>query len=268
MSNTSTSSTNRHTALVTGASGGIGAELARELAAKGHNLVLAARSTAQLETLAAELQTKHSISAQIVTVDLGKPGAGHALAAELKQRGLTIDVLVNNAGYADFGNLWEADAAKIDGMLTLNMGALTELMHDLIPGMVSRKQGRVLNVASTAAFMPGPLMAVYYASKAYVLSLSEATNEELQGTGVTVSALCPGPTESGFQAAAAMEKSKLVKGKMMSTTTVAEVAIAGMLKGKPVIIPGFKNKLQALTPKLTPRRLIPGFVKKAQAASH
>jgi uncharacterized protein len=252
------SASHRPTAVVTGASGGIGAELARELATKGHDLVLVARSTAQLETLAAELQSMHTISAQIITADLGKPGAGHALALDLAQRGIAVDVLVNNAGYADFGN-----------MLTLNMGALTELMHDLIPGMVARKSGRVLNVASTAAFMPGPLMAAYYASKAYVLSLSEGVNEELKGTGVTVSALCPGPTQSGFQAAAAMEDSKLVKGKkIMSASKVAELGIAGMLKGKPVIVTGFKNKLQAISPKFTPRKLIPGMVKKAQAAAH
>jgi uncharacterized protein len=263
------SASHRPTAVVTGASGGIGAELARELATKGHDLVLVARSTAQLETLAAELQSMHTISAQIITADLGKPGAGHALALDLAQRGIAVDVLVNNAGYADFGNMWEADAQKLDGMLTLNMGALTELMHDLIPGMVARKSGRVLNVASTAAFMPGPLMAAYYASKAYVLSLSEGVNEELKGTGVTVSALCPGPTQSGFQAAAAMEDSKLVKGKkIMSASKVAELGIAGMLKGKPVIVTGFKNKLQAISPKFTPRKLIPGMVKKAQAAAH
>jgi uncharacterized protein len=256
-------------ALVTGASGGIGAELARELAKNGHDLVLVARNTSQLESLATELAQKHSISAQTITADLGLPGAGHALATDLASRGLAIDVLVNNAGYADFGNLWEADAGKIDGMLTLNMATLTELMHDLLPGMVSRKRGRVLNVASTAAFMPGPLMSTYYATKAYVLSLSEGVAEELKGTGVTVTALCPGPTATGFVAKAEMEASKLFKGgKTMSPTTVAEIGVKGMLAGKTVVITGTKNKFQALTPKFIPRRFVPAAVKRAQAATH
>jgi uncharacterized protein len=256
-------------ALVTGASGGIGAEVARELAKKGHDLVLVARNTTSLDALAAELSSKHSVSAQTITADLGKPGAGHKLAEELASRGLSVDVLINNAGYADFGNLWEADAAKIDGMLVLNMATLTELMHDLLPGMVSRKRGRVMNVASTAAFMPGPLMSTYYATKAYVLSLSEGVAEELKGTGVTVTALCPGPTATGFVAKAEMESSKLFKGgKTMSPTKVAEIGVSGMLAGKTVVITGSKNKMQALTPKFLPRRFVPAAVKRAQAATH
>ncbi len=266
MSNTQTT---KPLALVTGASGGIGAELARELAKNGHDLVLVARNTAQLDTLAAELTSKHSIRAHTITADLGVTGSGHALATELASRQLTIDVLVNNAGYADFGNFWEADSSKIDGMLTLNMATLTELMHDLLPSMVSRKRGRIMNVASTAAFMPGPLMATYYATKAFVLSLSEGVAEELKGTGVTVTALCPGPTDTGFVAKAEMEASKLFKGgKTMSPSQVAEIGVKGMLAGKTVVITGTKNKFQALTPKLIPRRFVPAAVKRAQAATH
>jgi uncharacterized protein len=259
----------RFLALVTGASGGIGEAIARELAARNHDLVLVARSQKQLDALAAVLAAKHGISVTVIAADLSIAGAGHRLATELSTRQLRVDVLVNNAGFADFGNMWEADAAKLDQMLVLNVATLTELMHDLLPDMVARKAGRVMNVASTAAFMPGPLMAVYYASKAYVLSVSEAVNEELKGTGVTVTALCPGPTESGFQAKAAMENSKLVKGrKIMDTSEVARKGVDALLKGKPVAVIGFKNKIQAITPKLTPRRLIPGFVKRAQAAAH
>jgi uncharacterized protein len=261
--------TKRPLALVTGASGGIGESIARELAAKNHDLVLVARSRDRLDAIATDLTSAHGIAPIVITADLAVPGAGHQLATELASRNLQIDVLINNAGFADYGNLWEAQASKLDQMITLNIATLTELMHDLLPGMVSRKSGRVMNVASTAAFMPGPLMAVYYASKAYVLSVSEAVHEELKGTGVTVTAVCPGPTDTGFVAKAALEDSKLFKGgKNMDPHTVAVKGVAAMLKGKPVAVIGFKNKLQALTPKLTPRRFIPGFVKKAQAAAH
>jgi uncharacterized protein len=261
--------TPRPLALVTGASGGIGEALAEELAATGHDLVLVARSAGKLQAVADRLSAKHSVSSRVMTADLAAPGAGHALASELAAEGITVDVLVNNAGFADFGDMAQADPAKLDSMIALNITTLTDLMRDLLPGMVARKRGRIMNVASTAAFMPGPLMAVYYATKAYVLSLSEAVAEELKGTGVTVTALCPGPTESGFQAAAAMENSKLVKGrKIMSSEKVAQLGVAALMKGKPVAITGFKNKLQAMSPKFMPRRMVPGMVKRAQAASH
>lgn len=262
-------SSTRPLALVTGASGGIGEEFARELAAKGHDLVLVARSTVKLQKIADELAGKHTINAHVLTADLGHAGAGHALAAELVAKGFDIDVLVNNAGFADFGEMWKAEAVKLDSMIALNMAVLTELMHDLIPAMVTRGRGRVMNVASTAAFFPGPLMAVYYATKAYVLSLSEATHNELEGTGVTVTALCPGPTESGFQAVAAMEDSKLVKGrKIMTAQRVAELGVAAMLKGKPVAVIGRKNKLTVQSPRVMPRSMVPRMVRRAQAASH
>ncbi len=258
----------RPLALVTGASGGIGAEIAKVLAAQGHDLVLVARSEAGLQTVATAAAANGAKST-VITADLAQPGAGHRLAQELNTRGLTIDVLVNNAGFADFGEMWKADAAKLDQMITLNVGTLTELMHDLIPTMVANKRGRIMNIASTAAFFPGPLMAVYYATKGYVLSLSEGVNEELKGTGVTVTAVCPGPTESGFQAKAEMESSKLVKGRKIPTAhSVAEAAVKATLAGKPVAVIGFKNRLNVLSPKFLPRFLIPGIVKKAQAASH
>ena len=261
-------STNQ-TALVTGASGGIGEALARELAAKRYDLVLVARSRARLDELGAELSAAHGIAATAIAADLAVQNAGHDLAAELQRRNIQIDILINNAGFADFGNFCEADSVKIDQMMRLNIATLTELIRDLLPQMVQRRSGRVLNVASTAAFMPGPLMAVYFATKAYVLSLSEAVHEELKGTGVTVTALCPGPTESGFQSAAAMEDSKLFKGrKIMSATTVARAGVEALLEGKPVAFASFKTRIQALIPKLAPRRLVPKFVKRAQAASH
>jgi uncharacterized protein len=258
----------RPLALVTGASGGIGAEIAKVLAAQGHDLVLVARSEPGLRTVADAARTSGA-SSTVITADLAQPGAGHRLAQELKDRGLHIDVLVNNAGFADFGEMWKADAEKLDQMITLNISTLTELMRDLLPDMVAKRSGRVMNLASTAAFFPGPLMAVYYATKGYVLSLSEGVNEELKGTGVTVTAVCPGPTESGFQAKAEMEASKLVNGrKIPSAQSVAEAAVKATMAGKPVAVIGSKNKLNVLSPRFLPRRLIPGIVKKAQAAAH
>jgi short-subunit dehydrogenase len=254
------------TALVTGASGGIGEALARELAGEGYDLVLVARSVDALDALGAELASAHGVTATSIGADLAVTGAGAELAAEVGRRGLQVDVLVNNAGFADFGPFAEADRDTTMQMVTLNVATLTELTHELVGPMVARGRGRVLNVASTAAFMPGPLMAVYYATKAYVLSFSEAIAEELKGTGVTVTALCPGPTASGFQARAAMEDSRLVKGKkVMDAPTVARLGVAAMEAGTPLEVCGTKNKVQAFMPRLMPRRLVPGMVKRAQA---
>ena len=261
--------TDRPTALVTGASGGIGEALARELAARGHDLVLVARSVGALEALAAELSQAHGITATSIGADLAASGAGRALAGELRSRGLDIDIVVNNAGFADFGEFAQTDLDKTMQMVALNVVTLTELTHELLPPMIERGRGRVMNLASTAAFLPGPLMAVYYATKAYVLSFSEGVAEELKGTGVTVTALCPGPTASGFQARAAMEDSKLVKGKrVMDAATVAKMGVDAMEAGKTVAICGFKNKVQAVMPRFLPRALVPPMVKRAQAASH
>ncbi len=259
----------RPTALVTGASGGIGEALARELALRGHDLVVVARSVAALESLAVEVAAAHGITATVIGADLAQGGAGRALATELRGRGLDIDVLVNNAGFADFGPFAEADLDKTTQMLALNVVTLTELTHELLAPMLERRRGRVLNVASTAAFLPGPLMAVYYATKAYVLSFSEAVAEELKGSGVTVTALCPGPTASGFQARAAMEDSKLVKGKkVMDAATVARIGVDAMEAGKAVAVCGFKNKMQTTMPRFLPRSVVAPMVKRAQAVSH
>ena len=261
--------TSRPIALVTGASGGIGESIAREFAAKGYDLVLVARTKDRLDALAADLRASYGAQSTVIAMDLAATDAGHRLATDVLARGIAIDMLVNNAGFADYGNLWEANGEKIDQMIRLNMATLTELMHDLLPAMVARGSGRVMNIASTAAFLSGPLMAVYYATKAYVLSLSEAVNEELKGTGVTVTAVCPGPTESGFQAKAEMEASKLFKGaKIMDVDTVARVAVSSTLKGKPVAVVGLKNKLTVLSPRFLPRRLVPAVVKRAQGAAH
>ena len=246
------------TALVTGASGGIGLEIARVLSAD-HDLVLVARSAARLGEIAGELR-----GARVLAIDLAEPDAVARVVAEVP----AVDVLVNNAGVGDFSMFAEADPAKLDSLIALNIGALTRLTRAYLPGMIERKHGSVLNVASTAAFQPGPLMAVYYASKAYVLSLSEALAEEARGTGVTVTALCPGPTESGFQAGAAMEGSRLVRGRTLPTAaSVAAYGVAAMRKGDVVAVPGVMNKVFASSIRVTPRAVVRRVVHRMQRAN-
>ena len=195
-------SVREQTALVTGASSGIGEELAKLAAADGCNLVLVARRQERLDALARDLSVAHGVSARVITADLANRAAPRRIAEELTKGRLTIDILVNNAGLGIYGPFWERELGKELEVVQVNVVALTELTGLLLPGMISRKRGRILNVASTAAFQPGPWMAVYYATKAYVLSFSEAIAEELKGTGVTVTALCPGPTITEFQGAA------------------------------------------------------------------
>jgi len=233
-------------ALVTGASSGIGLEIARVLA-NDYDLTLAARSADKLDALAGEIG-----GADVIAVDLSDP-AGPRKLAELP----AVDVLVNNAGFGDWGPFATAAETKLDEMIELNVGALTRLARAYLPGMIERQNGRIMNVASTAAFQPGPLMAVYYATKAYVLSLSESLAEETRGKGVTVTALCPGPTASGFQAGAAMEDSRLVKGrKLPSAAEVATYAVKAMNRGDVVAVPGFMNKAMAASVRFSPRPVI------------
>jgi short-subunit dehydrogenase len=176
--------------------------------------------------------------------------------------------LVNNAGLGDYGPFAEADPAKLDTLIALNVGALTGLTRAYLPGMLTRGDGRILNVASTASFQPGPLMAVYYATKAYVLSLSEALAEETRGSGVTVTALCPGPTATGFQAGAAMEDSRLVRGRKLPTAaSVASFGVAAMRKGDAVAVPGIMNKMLAASVRVTPRSIVRRLVHRMQANS-
>jgi uncharacterized protein len=260
----------KQTALVTGASGGIGEDLARELAARQYNLVLVARSADKLEALGHELRQKYGIESTSISMDLSTPDAAEHLTRELETRNLIIDVLINNAGSGDYGEFWTLEASKTAQMLHLNITTLTMLSRALLPGMVARKRGKIMNVASTAAFMPGPLMSVYYASKNFVLALSEGLSEELAGTGVTVTALCPGPVVTGFQTQAAMQDSKLLKNPsgLLSSSEVAKQGIAALERGQRVIIPGFMNQILALVPRLVPRAFVPGIVKNAQARNH
>ncbi|UYZ59769.1 SDR family NAD(P)-dependent oxidoreductase [Hymenobacter latericus] len=251
------------TALITGASSGIGLELARIFAREKHRVVLVARNQAALEQLQQELQQQHGIEAVVLPADLGRPEAPQQLYAELQRRGIAVDYLINNAGFGDFGLFVEADWAKQEQMLDVNIRALTHLTKLFLPGMVQRRSGRIMQLASTAAFQPGPLMAVYYATKAYVLSFSEALANELQGTGVTVTALCPGPTASGFQDAAALNDSRLVKGKKLPTA--AEVAAYGyraLLRGETVAVHGLLNALMAQSVRFAPRKMVTALVRR------
>lgn len=251
--------------LITGASTGIGRELARVFAAHGHDLILVARDATKLERLAQELTTK----ATVIPLDLAPPQAACQLYAEVRRQGLDVEILVNNAGYGLFGKFQDLSMEDQTAMIQLNVVTLTHLTGLLLPEMRRRQSGRILNVASTAAFQPGPLMAVYYATKAYVLSFSEAIANELEGTGITVTALCPGPTESEFQERSGMKESKLVKGKkIMSAAEVAQTGYKGLMAGKTVVIPGVQNWLLAQSVRLAPRKLATRIVRGIQETRH
>ena len=244
------------TALITGASNGIGLEIARVLG-PDHDLVLVARNAARLAALAEELG-----GARVIAADLAEPSGVAKIVAEVP----AVDVLVNNAGVGDFGAFAEADPDKTLAMIQLNITSLTALTRAYLPGMLERGSGRIMNVASTASFQPGPLMAVYYATKAYVLSFTEAIAEETRGSGVTVTALCPGPTASGFQAAADMELSPLVANKKLPTSAdVAVFGVKAMNAGDVVAIPGMLNKIMAGSVRLAPRPVMRRVVHKMQA---
>jgi short-subunit dehydrogenase len=245
------------TALVTGASSGIGKELARLAAADGYDLILVARRQERLETLAREISVTHGVSARVIARDLADPATPRQIFEELERERTAVDVLVNNAGLGIYGRFWKTDLSRQLEVIQVNMVALTELTGLLLPGMVSRKRGRIVNIASTAAFQPGPYMAVYYATKAYVLSFSEAIAEELSETGVTVTAVCPGPTITEFQEAAGIEDTWLFRGPLvMDAAKVARAGWTGAKRGKRVVIPGLGNKLIKETVRFSPRRLV------------
>jgi short-subunit dehydrogenase len=240
--------TDRLVTLVTGASSGIGELLAREAARRGHRLVLTARRVDRLERLAAELG-----GAEVIAADLGEPGGPAQIEAELKARGASVDVLVNNAGLGQRGQVRSIPIERQLQQIDVNVRALTELTVRLVPAMVARRRGGILNVASTAAFQPGPNMAVYYATKAYVLSFSEALHEELLPLGIKVSALCPGPTRSEFAEAADMHKSELFKRLAGDAAQVAKDGLDGLERNKAVNVSGALNAVMAESTRLSPR---------------
>jgi uncharacterized protein len=258
----------RPVALVTGASAGIGHELAHILAREGHDLVLVARREPELAALAAALKEKYGADSRVVTADLSKARAAQAVVKELGPD-VQVDVLVNNAGFGGHGPFHERERDADLRMIAVNVTALTDLTRQLLPGMVARRRGRILNVASTAAFQPGPFMAVYYATKAYVLSFSQALAEELSGTGVTVTTLCPGVTDTEFQRVAGVEDVPLTKGPLsMTAGAVADAGYKGMVRGRLVVIPGVHNKIGAQATRLTPRRVILKVVRRLHPADH
>src|SRR5437762_6121697 len=257
------------TALITGASGGIGYELALLCAQDGLDCILVARSHDRLVELAARLESEFRVKTLVIARDLSRPTAVDEIYEEVSAASMTVEMLVNNAGFPVFGLFAQTQLETELEMLHVNVIALTALTKLFLRGMVERRAGRILNLASTAAFEPGPLMAVYYASKAYVLSFSEALANELRGTGVTVTALCPGPTRTGFQARAQMEESKLVRGKeIMTAEEVARTGYAGLMKGKTIVIPGMSNKMLAQAVRFLPRNTVTKMVRSAQERAH
>lgn len=247
----------KKTALITGASGGLGAEFARIHASMGDNLVLVARSKDKMDLLKNELEAKYPVQVYVIAKDLSDSEIVRAIRDELELQNIQVDYLINNAGFGDFGFFANCDWEKQEEMIRLNVIALTYMTRLFLPGMVERKFGRILNVASTAAFQPGPTMSVYFATKAFVLSFSEAIANELQGTGVTVTALCPGATETGFKAAAALDKSNLFKGSgIAGSHEVAAFGYKAMMRGKGVVVHGKINALLAFSIRFAPRKMV------------
>lgn len=252
------------TALITGASFGIGQELAGIFAREGYSLVLVARSADKLRQLASELEKAHGTRSLILASDLSAPGSAAYVHDQTTRADVTVDVLVNNAGFGQFGLFAESDLEECLQQIQLNVTTLTHLARLYLPEMVQRKSGRILNVASTAAFQPGPLMAVYYATKAYVLHFSEAIANELKGTGVTVTCLCPGATATEFHKRANMMGARMLQFGTMDARTVAEDGYRALMSGKPVVISGFKNWLLAQSVRFSPRRMVTAVARALQ----
>lgn len=255
------------TALITGASSGIGLELARLFARDGYHLILVARSEGKLQEIARELQERHVTVVTVLPKDLANPAAPQEIFETLQNQSIHVDTLVNNAGFATYGLFAKTTLQDELNLLQVNITALTHLTKLFLPPMLQKRSGKILNVASIAAFQPGPLMAIYYASKAYVLSFSEALFNECEGTGVTVTALCPGPTQSGFQKRAAMTESKLVQGILMDSATVAAQGYAALQKGKRRVVTGRYNQLWTMAAKLLPTGITLKLVRRAQETS-
>ncbi len=255
----------RPTTLITGASSGIGLELAHIFARNHHNLILAARTLPALEALSTELSIKYNITATPIQTDLSTPTAPTHLYNEIQSRGLQVNILVNNAGFGTGGRFDQISIEQHLDLIQVNITALTALTRLFLPDMLAKKTGRILNVASTAAFQPGPFLATYYASKAYVLSLSQAIAEEIRNTGVTVTALCPGPTKTQFATTANLNRTRLFNSPFsMSAQDVAQYGYDALMSGKRVAIPGLANRLVAFGTRLAPRRLSTSIARRLQ----
>lgn len=255
----------REWALVTGASSGIGLEFARILAREGYNLVVAARRLERLQELATNLRELYGSEVEAVGSDLSAPDGAAELYRTVRERDILPHVLINNAGIGDLGEFAEIDIERLTSMIEINCVSLAQLTRLFLPGILARGGGRVLNVSSAAAFQPGPYMAAYYATKAFVQSLSEALSEELSDRGVTVTALCPGPTRSEFQEVARMDTEKYFSNSGIPTAQeVAEHGYTAMLKGKRVAIHGFRFKLLLFVTRFLPRRVVVSVVSRVQ----
>lgn len=241
--------------LITGASSGLGEGFARQLAAERHDLFLVARREDRLKELASECVRMHGKAAQFLAIDLAEPDAGERLMAELQRRGLAVETLINNAGFGARGAFADIDLDEQKRMIALNCTAVMELCHRVVPGMIERKGGKILNVASTAAFQPGPWMAVYYATKAFVLSFSEALHEEVRGHGIKVAALCPGPTRTEFANVAGMRDSELFKRFASNADAVVRDGLAALEHNQAVKVSGALNAIMAESIRFTPRAL-------------
>jgi hypothetical protein len=246
------------TALVTGASSGIGLELAKLFARDGYDLVLVARRIERLEALGGELAQRHGIRCRAIGADLADPAAPAAVFRQLEAESVGVDIIVNNAGFGALGPFATTDLETVRRMVEVNVAALTQLTRLFLPGMLARRRGRILNVASTAGFAPGPLMAIYYATKAYVISFSEALAEELRGSGVSVTVLCPGPTRNTeFQTVANMDSVRLLRlPGVLDAAVVARAGYAGLMRGKRMVVPGFLNRVLPLVIRLSPRGMV------------
>jgi short-subunit dehydrogenase len=253
----------RQIALITGASSGIGLDLA-QLMAPDFDLIITARNQSELEKIARELEATHGKHVHVVPGDLARPDAPQQIFAEIERRGLLVDILINNAGFGAYGLFVESNPQNDMGMIQLNIAALTSLTKLALPSMLERKSGKIMNVASTAGFQPGPLMAVYYATKAYVIMFSEAIANELQGSGITVTCLCPGATRTKFAQRADMENSRLFKLGAMRSIDVARTGYEGMMRGKTMVIPGLFNKVLAQSIRFSPRKLVTAISKSVQ----
>ncbi|EDL62730.1 SDR family NAD(P)-dependent oxidoreductase [Bacillus sp. SG-1] len=251
--------------VITGASSGLGVEFAKQFAGRSYDLVLTARSEDKLNNLAKELEGKHGIKAHVIPIDLSQHGSAKTLHEKVVSLGLTTEILINNAGFGLFGEFEDTDIQKEVDMIEVNITALTELTKYFGKEMVVGNTGKILNVASVAAFQPGPLMAVYYATKAYVLSLSEALSNEWKDKGVKVSVLCPGATETGFSNSAELNQSKLFQGDVMQAEEVVEEAVKSLLEtNKTVVIPGMKNRVLVNSVRFMPRKMVTSVVRKVQ----
>jgi uncharacterized protein len=248
--------TSRPVALITGASSGIGLDLAKLFAQGGHDLVLVARNEEALRSVAGECE-KTGIRAHVVAKDLSNPNAAQGIVDELTGRGIVVEVLVNNAGFGTHGMFVRTKLEDEVGMIQVNITALIQLTRLFLPQMVSRKSGKIMNVASMAGFVPGPYMSVYYATKAFVLSHSIALAQEVKKSGVIVSVLCPGPTKTDFQRRAKIAESKLFKKpRSMTSMDVAKAGYEGLMKGQLIVVPGWSNKVIRIASKLVPQKML------------